>query len=210
MLASLPETDLLSEEPDADGIDLWADNFSWDSIPGSYGCYAFYDPKVNETVYIGSACAVSHDVAQRGLRMRLRFYRGRGTRNKPTSTIQKVRNEYAKRKLLLRCWISENIGDCRKYEHDAIEKHKPLLNWIGTRSVTYEEHKDRKRKRSQQYRDRMAGTQYNPNKKKRCPHCKKTKKCSEYAKNRFKKLGVKSHCKQCEREKYAQQKGRSL
>lgn len=90
MLKSLPSTDLLACNPDADGIDLWSDSFDWKQIPAEIGCYAFYEAKTGIVVYIGSACARDSSPANVGLRMRLRFYKGRGNNDKPTSTIQKV------------------------------------------------------------------------------------------------------------------------
>ncbi len=195
MLPKLPDTDLFSQIPDAEGIDLWAEDFTWDLIPSAYGCYAFYDDNTAEVLYVGSACAFSNDASQKGLRMRLRFYRGRGPKQRVTSTIEKVRAERARRTLLLRCWITGSIGDARKYEHDALEKHKPTLNWIGTRQITQKAHRQRKQEWLKNYKRKRRV--YDPKAPKRCPKCKMTKECGAFHRSSYTRMGVKSQCKTC-------------
>lgn len=198
MLKELPVTHLLKEVPDVDGVDLWYKHFTWDKIPVGYGCYAFYRENDGKTVYIGSACAESQDISQRGLRMRLRFYRGRGEREKPTSTVRKVRTENTRNKLLLRCWVCSSPGSCRKYEEDALREHKPMLNWMGTREVSPDEHKARKRRKAKRYADKIRKLSvYDPEAVKRCPACNQNKPCREFARHAYTRLGVRSWCKKC-------------
>src|SRR3990172_282941 len=127
MLPKLPDTDVESICPDADEVDIWREGFSWFEIPDSAGVYCFYDADTKEVLYIGSACARSNDGTQRGLRMRGQFYRSFWAR-KHSAPVRKVLEARKVRRILFRCWKACSAGDARKYECDAIERLKPLLN----------------------------------------------------------------------------------
>lgn len=196
MLPTLLLVDLLEYTPDAD-VDLFADDFEWSSIPAGYGCYAFYDSITNEVVYIGSACADSQDPLQCGLRFRLRFYRGRG-KSKPSAPVQKVRDTNKNRPLRVKCWRTENIGDCRKYEVDAISLHKPILNFIGSKKYTLDEFKSKKKEWTKKAWRHIASISiYNPELLKICSQCRQQKPCSEFRRHKYKANGVRSACKNC-------------
>lgn len=195
MIPVLERTDLLKHSPDAFDIDLWSESFTWDMIPAEYGCYAFYDS--NSIVYIGSATASNPDPAQRGLRMRLRFYRGRGKKERISNTIKKVRDYNNNRKLLLKCWVAMTAGDAKKYEEDALEKYKPCLNYIGTIRQNIATRQKLRREWAKNTVNRYRQFEYQPDLLKRCTKCNVIKRCSEFQRNRNKRLGVKPNCKQC-------------
>lgn len=200
MLVPLPVVDLFQCVPDVDGIDLWGSSFSWDMIPADVGCYAFYNGVTGEVVYVGSAC-VGHDSPSNvGLRMRLRFYKGRGPSEKPTATVTKIRAYAQANVTRLRCWVAASPGDVRKYEEDTIRLHRPILNWIGTRGVTEDENKRRKagwaRNRLLRLRER-GDLLYDPKKLRRCTKCNVEKPCSQFKRNASKLYGVIAVCKDC-------------
>lgn len=202
MLNPLPTVDLLQCVSDADEIDLWSDSFRWNTIPAAIGCYAFYDLFNNQVVYVGSACAGHDSPANVGLRMRLRFYKGRGPSDKPTATIVKVR-EHAKTNVVrLRCWVAASPGDARKYEEDTIRIHKPILNYIGTRALTVDEDRMRKagwaRNRLDRLRER-GDLDYDPQRERCCTHCGVIKPCSQFKRNASKLYGVIAVCRVCKK-----------
>jgi hypothetical protein len=164
------------------------------------GCYAFYNADTNEIVYIGSACAKDSSPANIGLRQRLRFYKGRGPSEKPTSTVVKVREYAASYKTLLKCWIVESPGDCRKYEDDAIRFYKPRLNWFGTRELSEQQTKIRKNQWAKNRAERLRKInkqEYNSERIRKCTKCKIDKPCKEFKRNASKLYGVIAVCKKC-------------
>ncbi len=202
MLTPLPAVDLFKCVPDVDGIDLWGDAFSWDLIPASIGCYAFYNDATGEVVYVGSACAGYDSPANIGLRMRLRFYKGRGPSEKPSATVAKVR-DYAKTNVArLRCWVATSPGDARKYEEDTIRLHRPILNWIGTRNLTGDEDRQRKASWAKNRLNRLrecGQLSYDPSRPRRCTRCNIDKPSSQFKRNASKLYGVIAVCKSCKK-----------
>lgn len=196
MLPDLPPTDLLLLEPDVT-VDLWSEEFSYNQIPDGFGCYAFFSKKTKEVVYIGSACAHSPDLSQTGLRMRMRFYRDRGTTG--AKNTRRVREENKQNPLLVSMWVSSRQGDCRKYEDDAIRLYKPRLNIVGLSKTTTEEYLARKRTSARKTMMRNRSWRYDPNAMRTCTKCKQTKPCSEFRRNRNKRLGTQARCRLCER-----------
>ena len=200
MVPKLPETDLLTHEPDIKGIDIWDKNFVLGQIPASFGCYAFVDARTKEVLYIGSATTDYDLNSSIGLRCRIAFYkRAILEPQKASATVRKIVLTGANRRLLLNVWICHTTGDAKKYEDDALRKHKPILNTHSKSAVTHEEHLARKRTYARNYMLRHTGRPYNPDAERQCTKCRKTKKCSEFPRSKFKKLGVKQVCKECNR-----------
>lgn len=201
MLPDLPDTDILSHPPDGDRIDLWAEDFSWPDEMSNPGVYCFYDADTDEILYIGSASARSSDRSQSGIRMRLQFYKSTGVRSK-TASVRKVNMERKNRKVLVRFWVSASAGDARKYEYDAIEKYRPILN--SEMSAPVQSDVERKRKRcecSKRIHERYKREKNFPSSDspKRCPSCKQMKTLDDFYRNSCRKDGRKSICKECSR-----------
>lgn len=201
MIPKLPDTDLLSHPPDVDGLDIFSESFIRTQVPSAIGCYAFYYADTGSVAYIGSTCSVGPD--GNGFRLRLPFYYGRGTNEKPTSTVVKVREENSRRKLLLRCWACHSPGDCRKYEEDALRKHKPPLNFFGakTKEWTEESIKLHKLKLSRKAAaKRKLESDYDPTKVINCRTCKIPKLSTQFKKTPYRRFGVDTQCNQCRSE----------
>lgn len=199
MLLPLSLVDLLDHQPDVAGLDLWSKAFVWSEIPAGIGCYGFFDG--SDLVYVGSACsAADSSPSNVGLRMRLRYYRGRGKSERPSATVRRVREYALRHRLLLSCWVAANPGDCRKYEEDTLRKWHPILNVIGAKTVAPE---DLRLRRAKWARDRLAKlreqnrTSFDPDRIRECTRCKKRKPCRMFKRNASKLYGVIAVCKEC-------------
>ena len=197
MLTTLPSTDLLLCTPDAEGIQLFGDSFSWEQVPKGVGCYAFYHPETGDTWYVGSACATSQEAASCGVRARLRCYRGRGERDNPTKTVLSMRHACREHGLLLRVWIAGSEGDARKYEADAIAIHGPRLNIHGNRRMTSEEHRLRRNTYARNSARRKPPQSYDGKAMKTCSRCNVSKPCSSFHRHMYTRLGVCAWCRAC-------------
>lgn len=194
MLPTLPNTDLLNHAPDVDDLAIWQSGFVRQLIPAGYGCYAFFEQRTGIIVYIGSGISDSGITThRRGLRGRLHCYRSAKT----SSTTAKVVAYNKHEPLLVRCWLVANKNDALKYEIDAIERYRPKLNLIGTRSKSLEQCKQIIHTYSQATTNKYRATVYNPNAIKFCRGCQLAKSCREFQRNRNKAMGVKSRCKRC-------------
>ena len=198
MLPSLQQTDLLAITPDVSCIDLWSDTFSYKQIPEGFGCYAFSSKATGEVVYIGSACAHSPDPYQRGLKMRIKFYRDRGKTG--AKSTRRVRQENQVNPLALSLWLCEATGDCRKYEDDAIRRHLPRLNIMGACALTLEQYHKQKQQASKRTMLKNRKRPFDPDAIRNCTRCCRDKACREFRRNRNKRLGTQARCLQCERE----------
>ena len=205
MLKPLDETDLLSFPPDIDGIDLFTPAFDWKVISTSPGCYAFYEEATGEVVYIGSAGADGVNPKERGLRRRLHEHRGY-----PLKALSKVRTAHQTTPLLLKCWISQSPGDCRKYESDALRKYTPRLNVMGILNRTETERQQERKSRLKRYYETRCQTPliFDPTVQVFCPGCGETKKRGDFGPNKLKKNGLKTLCRVCVCNKRSEKTGR--
>jgi hypothetical protein len=204
MLDSLIRTDLMAFKPDVDAVDIWMDSFSIQMIPAKPGVYCFYDADTGEILYIGSACARSASYHQRGLAMRLQFYRSSGVRGQCASVF-KVNKERVTTRILVRCWVADSVGDARKYEYDAIEKWKPKLNHEMSSPIMTQEQYGESRKvvainTRKRYIARPRSELPGDETSKRCSCCGKTKMRVEFHKNRCRVDGRSNTCKVCKSE----------
>jgi hypothetical protein len=125
-------------------------------------------------------------------------YRNVRTKN-PTEFERKIDDERKRRKILVRCWISQSAGDALKYECDAIEKYKPPLNRKMSRPV--QSAKDRmlaNDRLKQKYRSMPSLSESST---KQCPGCLNVKLLSEFYKQPTVKGGYGTYCKECAKKK---------
>ncbi len=204
MLPKLPDIDIGTVNPDVDGLDIWKEDFSWFEVPDSMGVYCFYDANTGEILYVGSACARSNDGPQRGLRMRVQFYRSFGAR-KHSAPVRKVLEARKGRRILFRCWKAHSAGDARKYECDTIERLRPVLNNEMAVLLVSVEHSKALRlasaKRNQAENRRRPLTDLPAeDSSKYCSGCGQTKMMRDFDWNRCRKDGRSSICKKCKSE----------
>ena len=192
MLPILIKTDILQYTPDVDGLDLWASNVSYKTFPAKPGVYCFYDANTKEILYVGSAHARSTKPDKHGLAVRLMDYRRVGGGNK-------IQDERQNRKILVRCWSTQCAVDALKYECDAIEKYKPVLNDILAKPVqSIKEHT-----RAQE-RLRLKNSLLPPLPKttiKRCHDCELSKPLLEFYRQPTVKGGYGAYCKECSKKR---------
>lgn len=207
MLPQLPDTDLLRQVPDVEGLYIFAEGFGIHSVPRGLGVYCFYDPTTNEPKYIGSGCGRdTHGRKNCGLFLRIQLYR----RPRHAHDL-KIHRAVKDSGLLLKVWVAANEADARKYESDAIRLHMPALNVVGCVRESAEETRQRVNKHVRQMRlQRIARTTYDPDRVRICTDCARPKKCSEFRKCRGKTLHTHSTCRQCEAQVRKRERSASL
>jgi excinuclease UvrABC nuclease subunit len=205
LLPTFPDTDFLLHEPNIDGLNLWNAD-SLEQVPSELGVYCFYDGETKEILYIGSACSRGiRGVCCGGLRKRFRMWRS----DNYTSCGKKLQTERPKRKILARCWLTKNASDALKYENDAIEKYKPVLNDRMAKRLDQKTYAMAKKKKKQEYylkcRQRLP-EEFPPDTTiKQCSCCGEKKPLLDFRKRRDKKDGRRADCKKCEKLKYGRQ-----
>jgi len=198
MLPALPRTDILSVSPDAEAIDIWAVDFNKSKVPFGIGVYCFYDPTTNQARYIGSGCGQDFAIGTpSGLWLRIKTYRWpKKIRPEKTGLIGQLVREQG---LLLKVWLTHSEGDARKYESDAVKKHKPDLNKHNAGHQTPETVRERIRAQIRASGERRKQRIiYEPDAERIClGPCGLVKKCREFSKHPRMKYGVYSVCKPC-------------
>jgi len=208
MLPALPVIDLLSVQPDADGLDIWAEDFDRNSVPAGIGVYCFYDPTTGMPHYIGSGCAIHANGV--GVWRRILDYR-KGPKQFVAAHNRRIGEAVRTLGLRLKVWLVASNGDARKYEMDAIAKYRPSLNKVGADDPT--QTLEAERAQAQACHDRSRAKWlgvYDPNAVKPCSRCKTPKKCSEYRRCDGFPFGVHRACKTCEKLSRAQIKQHSV